>query len=64
MSRGDSPADVQMARSFVAVVAGLVFAGCLSCHDASGTPASRLPPEIRAVAMILGGGADLIRSIR
>ena len=63
MSRGDSPADVQMARSFVAVIAGLLFAGCLACHDADGTRASRLPPELRAVAMILGGGAALLRSI-
>lgn len=62
MSRGDSPADVQIARSFVAVVAGLLFAGCLTCQGADATRVAQWPLEIRAVAMILGGGVAWIRS--
>ena len=54
MSRGDSPADVQMARSFVAVVAALVIASGALCGSLGVRSAGRLPAEIRAVAMVLG----------
>ena len=54
MSRGDSPADVQMARSFVAVLVALVIASGALCGSLGAPGARRLPVEIRAVAMILG----------
>lgn len=61
MSRDDSPADVQLARSFVAVVAGLAFAGCLGCRGAELAVAQDLPPEIRLVAMTFAVGIAALR---
>ena len=54
MSRGDSPADVQIARSFVAVLAALVIASGALCGSLGAHGAQRLPVEFRAVAMMLG----------
>ena len=61
MSRDDSPADVQLARSFVAVVAGLAFAGCLGCRGAEFAAARDLPPEFRTVAMTFAVGIAALR---
>lgn len=61
MSRGDSPADVQMARSFVAVVAALVIASGALCSGVRASGVQRLPIEIRAVAMMLGAGTAILR---
>ena len=57
VSRGDSPADVQMARSFVAVIAALAVASGALCSALGAPGAPRLPIEIRAVAMMLGVAA-------
>ena len=62
VSRGDSPADVQMARSFVAVVAALVIASGALCGGVRAPGVQRLPVEIRAVAMMLGAGTATLRS--
>jgi len=52
MSRGDAPADVQLARVLIAVVSGLVFAiGVL--RPAVDVPSVRtLLPELRALAAV------------
>lgn len=62
MSRGDSPADVQLSRSIVAVVAGLVFAGCLGCRSADFARVAKLPPAVRTVATTLAVGMAALRS--
>lgn len=61
MGRDDSPADVQITRSFVAVAAGLVIATGLLCPTSYASRVERLPPEFRAVAMILDAGAAIMQ---
>ena len=56
MGRSDSPADVQIARSFVAVIAALVVTSGVLCRTTGVPGLAHLPPEIRAVAMLLGAG--------
>lgn len=60
MGRSDSPADVQIARSFVAVTATLVIASGLLCRTTGAPGLARLPPELRAVAMVLGAGTRVL----
>jgi len=52
MSRVDSPADVQWARAFTAVVAGLVLASGILHPGASRAGAGLLPAEVRVLAAL------------